>query len=670
MPRSADLQVLEARCLLTTIQLDELSIDSHTGEKPQSKAWQHDGHWWTVLTDREGAWLWQLQDDQWERTLQLSEDDNFEADIRAEHHLAHVLLFDGEDSQYVTLAYSTAEATYAPWSEHPEPIAVELSSAAETATIEVDTQGRLWVAADASSDVEVRYSDAPYTVWSDPIVLADDITSDDISAIAALPNGLIGVVWSDQNSERFGFRYHVDGTAAEDWSQLEIPADHSALEVGNGMADDHLNVAVGTDGTLYVAVKTSYDRSGYPKLGLLVRRPDGSWDSLYQFDTGGTRPIVVLDEVQRRVLVAFTTSEGGGNIVFRESPLDAIDFGPRQTLLSGNYNNVTSVKHADGPEIVFLASTSSKIASAMVVADLAYGSAQVVGHHLFYNQSQFDGFDPAATPADDAAIAPGKRPLFAGDEPTADNYSTYMRGLNGLMVDILDLGSPAQLELSDFRFRVGRQTDGQPWSAAPPPGEITVREGAGMNGSDRVTIIWDDHLIANTWLEVQVLPTPHTLLGHTEVFYFGSLPGDVGGSAWPAMVNATDLALLRHALTGAGEVAIDSAFDLNRDGLIDHYDVQATATSLTSLASSLTPLFGAESASQSASASLVSEGEALQSPDTAAVYQAIAFESQRRARRVALPRDSSLVRSKALDPQSLDQLFALRQAAGNESFVR
>ena len=35
---------------------------------------------------------------------------------------------------------------------------------------------------------------------------------------------------------------------------------------GAGMADDHMNVAVASDGTLYAAVKTSYDTAGYPKM--------------------------------------------------------------------------------------------------------------------------------------------------------------------------------------------------------------------------------------------------------------------------------------------------------------------------------------------------------------------------------------------------------------------
>ena len=41
------------------------------------------------------------------------------------------------------------------------------------------------------------------------------------------------------------------------------------------MADDHIHLAVASNGTLYAAVKTSYDSSGYPKIALLVRRRVG-----------------------------------------------------------------------------------------------------------------------------------------------------------------------------------------------------------------------------------------------------------------------------------------------------------------------------------------------------------------------------------------------------------
>src|SRR5690606_7240983 len=104
--------------------------------------------------------------------------------------------------------------------------------------------------------------------------------------------------------------------------------------VGAGMADDHLNVAIASDGTLYVAVKTSYDTSGLTKIGLLVRRPSGTWDNLYHVDYAGTRPIVLLNEMTGRLIVAYTPNDGGGQVVYRETPLDEIAFSAIQPLMS------------------------------------------------------------------------------------------------------------------------------------------------------------------------------------------------------------------------------------------------------------------------------------------------------------------------------------------------
>ena len=69
---------------------------------------------------------------------------------------------------------------------------------------------------------------------------------------------MIGVMWSNQSSKRFGFRFHIDGAAPTAWSTAETAAAQSA---SGSMADDHLNVAVHSNGTMYVAAKTSYRQS-------------------------------------------------------------------------------------------------------------------------------------------------------------------------------------------------------------------------------------------------------------------------------------------------------------------------------------------------------------------------------------------------------------------------
>ena len=126
------------------------------------------------------------------------------------------------------------------------------------------------------------------------------------------------------------------------------------------MADDHLNVAVASDGTLYAAVKTSYDTAGYPKMALLVRRPAGTWDDLYPVDEAGTRPIVLLNEPASELLYVYTSSEGYNNTVYKTSSTSTINLtGARQTLITGGVNDTTSTKQNYTNDIVILASSAN-----------------------------------------------------------------------------------------------------------------------------------------------------------------------------------------------------------------------------------------------------------------------------------------------------------------------
>src|SRR5262249_11383449 len=112
---------------------------------------------------------------------------------------------------------------------------------------------------------------------------------------------------------------------------------------------------------------------------------------------------------------------------------------------------------------------------------------QVVGEHIFYNGSAWDNNDPGPNAGDDDAIAPDKSALHRGGVATFANYTSYSRGINGIMVDIAGLpGNPAT---GDFTFKVGNDNNPAAWAVAPAPTSVTVRRGAGDNGSDRVTLI-------------------------------------------------------------------------------------------------------------------------------------------------------------------------------------
>ena len=379
--RSLAFESLETRQLLSVTALTDFSASSNTGEKPQSKVWEYADQWYSVMPDSGGTWIWKLNGSQWQHQLQLSSSNGVNADVKVVGDLAHVLLYEGSSSQLATVQYDHGpDNRYEMWSLRPSLVDVALSSGVETATLEVDSTGRMWIASDAKSTVEVRYSDAntQYAAWSAPITVASGISSDDISSIIAMPNDPFGVFWSNQSTDRFGFRLHVDGAAPTVWSADEVPASQSAQSKGGGMADDHMHLAVASNGTLYAAVKTSYDSSGYPKIALLVRRPSGVWDNLYQVDTSGTRPIIMLNEVARKIIIAYTSSENGGNIYYKESSMDNISLGARQTLISGSLNNVSSVKGNFTDEVVAIAAGGSKVKSVMFRFDVPAPNQQPV----------------------------------------------------------------------------------------------------------------------------------------------------------------------------------------------------------------------------------------------------------------------------------------------------
>jgi hypothetical protein len=199
------------------------------------------------------------------------------------------------------------------------------------------------------------------------------------------------------------------------------------------------------------------------------------------------------------------------------------------------------------------------------------GPSRVVGRRVFYERSAFD------TDHDDAAIATDKLALLPGQTATAANYTSYLRGLNGVMVDLSN--APLQPTLQDFRFRVGPAGDPSSWKTAPQPEAFTIRAGDKAGSTSRITITWADGVIQSEWLEITVLATSRTGLRASDVFYFGNLPGDTvsGSGSSDAVVNTADVVATRRLATMSG-AAIDNPTDHNRDGHLDMLDVLGART--------------------------------------------------------------------------------------------
>ena len=191
-------------------------------------------------------------------------------------------------------------------------------------------------------------------------------------------------------------------------------------------------------------------------------------------------------------------------------------------------------------------------------------AATVVSRLIFYNNSAWDGPDAAANVQDDAAIATDKEALLPGGIATFKNYTSYSRGINGIIVDIAGLGGTPAVD--DFTYKAGNDDNPATWASAPPPSSITVRPGAGAGGADRVTLIWPDNAVQKSWLVVTVLATENTQLANPDVFYFGNAIGESGNRTDDAKVDPADeLRARANQRTLLDPAPIDFPYDYNRD---------------------------------------------------------------------------------------------------------
>ena len=135
------------------------------------------------------------------------------------------------------------------------------------------------------------------------------------------------------------------------------------------------------------------------------------------------------------------------------------------------------------------------------------------------------------------------------------------------MIDIAGLtGTPTA---SDFIFRVGTTGDPSTWAAAPTPSAISVRSGAGVNGSSRVEVTWADGSIENEWLQVTVKADSVTGLAGADVFYWGNKQGDATGDG---IDNSADLQQVLADNTGPWPVT--KSDDFNKDTFVNSADLQ------------------------------------------------------------------------------------------------
>jgi hypothetical protein len=356
-----------------------------TQDKPQSKLWFNDGMWWSIISNGTDVYFYKLIDGLFERQTftdaMVDADNGARADVLWNGANLFVLMYKSATVRLSKYSYNNVTKTYTRLSGFP--VTMSLVSGAESAVIEQDSTGKLWLAYEGGNQIHVLWStNLAHTSWNTAGMVLASVDDDDIAAIVAF-NNRIGVMWSNQrtDSDNFGFRVHVDGASETTWEPVEI------VDQGGDIADDHINLAVTPAQDVIAITKSSH---GQDELNLFVRWHDSNvWDGPYFVTNHATRPLVVYDRDNQDVYVFYTDwsiSTQQGKISYKKAPLsDLIDLalnGKVEFIVvpGGNLNDVTSTKQAVDASTGLLVMAKSGSAAYYKSLDLLPSGTPPVNH--------------------------------------------------------------------------------------------------------------------------------------------------------------------------------------------------------------------------------------------------------------------------------------------------
>lgn len=249
----------------------------------------------------------------------------------------------------------------------------------------------------------------------------------------------------------------------------------------------------------------------------------------------------------------------------------------QQALDTGNLLSlrVDSTMNVGGAGIATYASRENASSNVRPVLIIETKAASVANRRVFYNRSTSTVFgNGSGNPTN--SIDSTKTALLPGQTTSFANYTNYSRGLNGIVIDIVDLaGTPTA---ADFSFAVWNGISSAGFVVTNVTPTISMIPSGGTGGSSRVKIEFADNAIRNTWLRVTVLATANTGLVTNDVFYFANAIGDfnVGNSGTPVIVrsDASDITAIRKNLTlGTNTVGVTNIYDINKDGRVNAIDM-------------------------------------------------------------------------------------------------
>lgn len=284
-------------------------------DKPhQSRVFYHDGKWWLAgLKKSENKWkLWKFDGTNWaDQGLVLGDVKSYRPDCFVDNanNKLYIFVSGTSQSQFLRLTYSGGA-----WSKdsgYPVNLPQFTHSGEYSISFSRAKNGELWGFRVNSSQLEGVVSTNGGQSWSGVIVLKTGLNNTaltDCHAFSADGSDYMGVCYSENSTTNsiVGFLRHQDGTSSSTWT------DESAnLPPYSGTrSDDHINMAVANDGTVYLITKTDGGGGSIVDNGLYKRATNGTWQ-LFAVNRGGgwTRPALAIDQ-SNNILYAIGAPEG------------------------------------------------------------------------------------------------------------------------------------------------------------------------------------------------------------------------------------------------------------------------------------------------------------------------------------------------------------------------
>lgn len=284
-------------------------------DKPhQSRVFYHDGKWWLAgLKKSENKWkLWKFDGTNWsDQGLIIADLKTYRPDcfLDSANNKLYIFVSGGSKSQFLRLSYSSGA-----WSKdsgYPVNVTHFTHSGEYSISFSRASNGELWAFRVNSNQLEGIVSTNEGTSWSGVIVLKTGLHNTaltDCHAFSDSGSDFMGVCYSENSTTNsiVGFLRHQDGTSSSTWTD-----ESASLPPYSGTrSDDHINMAVANDGTVYLITKTDGGGASIIDNGLYKRSTGGNWQ-LFAVNRGGgwTRPALAIDH-SNNFLYAIGAPEG------------------------------------------------------------------------------------------------------------------------------------------------------------------------------------------------------------------------------------------------------------------------------------------------------------------------------------------------------------------------